>query len=87
MVEKLPSPHTYLLLGDAYINIQEVSGRCDSSVSYEIFLIPQQLICVDIVYLKMALKVLRASIKHFLVVCCLMPVLFWSSLLYIIQNS
>ncbi|XP_068186204.1 tetratricopeptide repeat protein 21B [Antennarius striatus] len=23
MVEKLPSPHTYLLLGDAYINIQE----------------------------------------------------------------
>lgn len=24
MVEKLPSPHTYLLLGDAYMNIQEV---------------------------------------------------------------
>lgn len=44
MVEKLPSPHTYLLLGDAYINIQEVSGRCDSFVSYEIFFIPQQLL-------------------------------------------
>lgn len=25
MVEKMPSPHTYLLLGDAYMNIQEVS--------------------------------------------------------------
>lgn len=25
MVDKLPSPHTYLLLGDAYISIQEVS--------------------------------------------------------------
>lgn len=24
MVDKLPSPHTYLLLGDAYISIQEV---------------------------------------------------------------
>lgn len=28
MVEKLPSTHTYLLLGDAYMHIQEVSGRC-----------------------------------------------------------
>lgn len=27
MVEKLPSTHTYLLLGDAYINIQEVKER------------------------------------------------------------
>lgn len=28
MVEKLPGTHTYLLLGDAYINIQEVKwGR------------------------------------------------------------
>lgn len=27
MVEKLPSPHTYLLLGDAYMNIQEVSTQ------------------------------------------------------------
>lgn len=25
MVEKLPGTHTYLLLGDAYINIQEVN--------------------------------------------------------------
>ena len=41
MVEKLPSPHTYLLLGDAYINIQEVSGRCDLCIHYEVFfLIP-----------------------------------------------
>lgn len=24
LVDKLPSPHTFLLLGDAYINIQEV---------------------------------------------------------------
>lgn len=24
LVEKMPSSHTYLLLGDAYINIQEV---------------------------------------------------------------
>lgn len=30
MVEKLPSTHTYLLLGDAYMHIQEVSGRYDS---------------------------------------------------------
>lgn len=27
LVEKLPGPHTYLLLGDAYMNIQEVSGN------------------------------------------------------------
>lgn len=33
MVEKLPSTHTYLLLGDAYINIQEVSGGWNSYVS------------------------------------------------------
>lgn len=24
LVEKVPSPHTYLLLGDAYMDIQEV---------------------------------------------------------------
>lgn len=34
-MEKLPSTHTYLLLGDAYINIQEVSGRWNSYVSYD----------------------------------------------------
>lgn len=30
MVDKLPSPHTYLLLGDAYISIQEVRYRWNS---------------------------------------------------------
>jgi tetratricopeptide repeat protein 21B len=29
LVDKQPSPHTYLLLGDAYMNIQEVS-LCDN---------------------------------------------------------
>lgn len=39
MVEKLPIPHTYLLLGDAYMNIQEVSGRCNESVFDEIYVL------------------------------------------------
>lgn len=34
MIEKLPSSHTYVLLGDAYMKIQEVSARCVSSVSF-----------------------------------------------------
>ena len=28
LVDKNPSAHTCLLLGDAYMSIQEVSGRC-----------------------------------------------------------
>lgn len=34
MVDKLPSPHTYLLLGDAYISIQEVRYRWKSQTSH-----------------------------------------------------
>ena len=28
LVDKYPSTHTYLLLGDAYMNIQEVGAAC-----------------------------------------------------------
>ena len=80
-MEKLPSPHTYLLLGDAYMNIQEVSGRCDSSVSYEIlFYSLKTYLCG---YWQTSKGFDVASSNHIPAMCSLIPISFWSSISYI----